>query len=96
MTTNLTKLELMQLLNHDLEIKTARLKEINKELEIRMADLEKIQSKINSGQIYSMAELNSMLSDLDNHLDRVKQLKSEGQMFMADLLMDTTAINQAR
>lgn len=96
MTNELTKVELMKLMTADLKIKTARMKEINKELDVRLADLAEIQEKITRGGVQSLEELASLLQDLENHLDRVKQLKAEGNLYMADFAMDTEAINKAK
>lgn len=95
MTNELTKLELIQLMTADLKIKTARMKKINKELDTRLADLAEIQKRVDKGTFHSLEEVNSTLADLENHLDRVKQLKAEGDLHMADVLMDTEAINKA-
>jgi hypothetical protein len=94
MTNSLTKLELIQLMTADLKVANARLEQINSELEIRNLDVEAISEKIARGFVRSLAELDDLLKDLENHRARVLELEREGQLLLANYKMDLEAINR--
>jgi hypothetical protein len=81
-------------MTEDLKVATARMAQINSELTIRIADIEEISEKITRGSVRSLAELDDLLKDLENHRARTLELQREGDLLMADYKMDLEAINK--
>lgn len=94
MTSELTRAELVELFNATTPENIKRLEEINLELQTRLEEIEKISETIARGGVRSLEELDALLKDLENHRARAEALKAEGDLMMADFLMDLAAINK--
>ena len=95
MTQELSRLQLMELLNAEAPRNIERLEKITAELDARIKDIDEIGETIARGGVRSLEQLNSMLIDLENHRARAIELNAEAELMQADFLMDIEAISKS-
>lgn len=95
MNQELTKAQLLEMAIADFAGKNTRLEAIQSEMDKRLADVSEIQDRITRNGVRSLADVVSLLEDLENHLARVKELEQETDLIMADYVMDMDAIAKA-
>jgi len=88
--------EMVELLNHEMEQRNARLVELNREADIRRKDVQEIQAQFERGEVRTREQGLSLVAEIEQHLDRLKELRKEVRLMTLDLMFDLKAINEAK
>ena len=88
--------EMVELLNHEMEQRNARLVELNREAEIRKKDVREIQSSFERGEVRTREQAAALVEEVEQHLDRLRELRKEVRLMTIDLMFDLKAINEAK
>lgn len=88
--------EMVELLNHEMEQRNARLVELNREAEIRKKDVREIQASFERGEVRTREQAAALVEEVEQHLDRLRELRKEVRLMTIDLMFDLKAINEAK
>ena len=87
--------EMIELLNHEMEQRNSRLEQLNREGDLRRKDVLEIQSKFERGEVRTREEAEALVAEVENHLERMRELRREVSLMTMDLMFDLKAIYEA-
>lgn len=91
---DLTKDEMIDLLNVEMDERIAKLEKIGHEIKIREDDVREILTKFEAGEIRTAEHAKSLVADVENHLARLMELREQIRLMNLDVLMDLEAISR--
>jgi hypothetical protein len=91
----MNKDEMIELLNHEMDGRNSRLEQLNREGEIRRKDVLEIQGRFERGEVRTREEAEALVAEVEQHLERMRELRKEVTLMSMDIMFDLKAIYEA-